>query len=129
MLKIEEAHSFSSTADDLIESNPLQIEDLYDTLPKFTHEDIFYSLFNLEQAGYIDLDILWASGGIATSCSVNYMTFSGHEFLEKIRDSKHWSVIKKGLSAVRNYSLDTISSIASGVTSAAIAAYLENNPL
>lgn len=71
MLKIEESHCFSPTADGLIANNPLQIEDLYDSLPKFTHEDIFYSLFNLEQAGYI----------------------------------------------------------ASGVTSAAIAAYLENNPL
>lgn len=129
MLKVEELQSFSSSTDGDIEINSLEIECLYSELPQFSHEDIFYTLFNLEQAGYINFDIQWADGGIAVDCRVNFMTFSGHEFLDKIRDSKHWSVIKGGLSAVRNYSLDAINSIASGITSAAISAYLEKNLL
>ena len=48
---------------------------------------------------------------------------SGHELLEKIRDRKQWSAVKKGLSAIRNYSLSAISAVAEGVTSAAINAY------
>ncbi|MBC3938549.1 hypothetical protein D4A47_06415 [Anaerotruncus massiliensis (ex Liu et al. 2021)] len=53
------------------------------------------------------------------------MTLSGHEFLESIRDDDRWKRIKSGLSAIRNFSLSAISSIAEGVTSAAITAYLK----
>ncbi|WP_312281839.1 DUF2513 domain-containing protein [Oscillibacter sp.] len=50
---------------------------------------------------------------------------AGHELLAKIRDIDQWHSVKKGLSAVRNFSLSAISSVAEGVTSAAINAYLE----
>lgn len=52
------------------------------------------------------------------------LTPKGHEFLANIRDTKQWTTVKKGLAAVRNYSLSAISSVAQGVTSAAINAYL-----
>ncbi len=48
---------------------------------------------------------------------------NGHEFLAKIRDKNQWAAVKSGLSAVRNYSLSAISSVAEGITSAAISSY------
>lgn len=51
------------------------------------------------------------------------LTVKGHELLEKIRTDKQWSAVKKGLSAVRDYSLSAVSAVAEGVTSAAISAY------
>lgn len=96
---------------------------VYEALPEWGREDVFYALFCLEQAGYIDSSIQHANNVIGER-EINYMTFSGHEFLESIRDDMRWSVVKKGLSAVRNYSLSAISSIAEGVTSAAISSYL-----
>ena len=48
---------------------------------------------------------------------------SGHELLAKIRDEKQWATVKKGISAVRNYSLSALSAVAEGATSAAINAY------
>lgn len=50
---------------------------------------------------------------------------TGHELLGKIRDTNQWRSVKNGISAVRNYSLSAISSVAEGVTSAAISAYLQ----
>lgn len=46
-----------------------------------------------------------------------------HEFLANIRDDQQWGKVKKGLSAIRNYSLSAIGAIAEGVTSSAISAY------
>lgn len=90
----------------------------------FVSISIFYTLYNLEQAGYIKAQISWSNGTVYR-CVVNYMTYTGHEFLNGIRDPKHWAVIKSGINAVRNYSLDAINAIAGGITSAAISAYIE----
>ncbi|SCJ79203.1 Uncharacterised protein [uncultured Flavonifractor sp.] len=59
---------------------------------------------------------------------VSDLSPQGHEFLAKIRDETQWGAVKKGLSAVRNYSLSAISSIAEGVTSAAIGSYFSQKP-
>lgn len=124
MLKIEELQQYVLSDDGNIENHALHFEPLCKALPKFSKEDIFYSLDIMEQAGYISLSTNWANNRLY-GCAVNYMTFAGHEFLDSIRDPKHWRTIKNGLSAVCNFSLSTISSIAEGVTTAAISAYLQ----
>ena len=129
MLEIEKNWEITSDSSGCLYMGEVNIRQLYSALDKYSKEDIFYSLYNLEQAGYLDLFVSAAAGGVILDCTVNHMTYDGHEFLNRIRDPKHWSVIKSGLSAVRNYSLDAINSIANGVTSAAISAYLEHNPL
>ena len=65
----------------------------------------------------------WASNSVQR-CHVSSLTYEGHELLESVRDEKHWSAIKTGMDAVRNYSLSALAAIAEGVTSAAIGAYL-----
>jgi len=52
------------------------------------------------------------------------LTAYGHEFLANIRDSRNWSAVKNGLSAVRNYSLAAIQAVATGITQGAISSYL-----
>lgn len=47
---------------------------------------------------------------------------AGHELLAKIRDPERWPTLKKGLSAVKDYSLSAINAVAEGVTSAGISA-------
>ena len=129
MLEIENTWELDTDSEGNICMGNVNIQNLYKALPKYTKEDIFYSVYNLHQAGYLDVSILWADGGVAVECDINFMTYYGHEFLNRIHDPKCWAAVKGGLSAVRNYSLDAINSIASGITSAAIAAYLEKNPI
>ena len=126
MLELEKSWDMDTDDRGNLFMGEITLDQLCSSLPKFDKKDIFYSLYNLEQAGYLDLSILWADGGIAYYCSVNHMTYAGHEFLESIRDSKHWAAVKNGMSAVRNYSLAAISSIAEGVANAAIAAYVKD---
>lgn len=129
MLEIEQQWEIGTEPNGYLYLGVVKLQQLYDALDKYSKEDIFYSLYNLEQAGYLDLVVSMAAGGVVLDCTVNHMTYDGHEFLNRIRDPKHWSVIKSGLSAVRNYSLDAINSIAGGITSAAITAFFEHNPL
>lgn len=129
MIEVEKSWNLETDAGGNIAMGSLNINQLYKALPDYEKKDIFYCVYNLEQAGYLDLSIIWADGRIAYRCTINHMTYAGHEFLDKIRDPKQWSAVKNGLNAVRNYSLDAINAIASGVTTAAIAAYLEKNPV
>lgn len=50
---------------------------------------------------------------------------AGHELLGKIRDNDQWHSVKKGISAIRNFSISAISAVAEGATSAAINAYFQ----
>lgn len=71
----------------------------------------------------MNISVHWASDSVY-ECLVNYMTYDGHEFLNEIRDGKRWNKVKSITTAIRNYSLSAVSSIAEGVTNAAISAFL-----
>ncbi len=124
LLILESRLTVTVCEDGLIILGDTSIEDLYNDLPAYSHEDIFYSLSVLDDAGYIVLRLIKSMSGIV-GCDVTQITYTGHEFLNQIRDSSRWSTIKKATSAVRDYSLDAIKSIAEGVTAAAISAYFK----
>lgn len=128
LLAVEQHQHFTIDQSGAVRSNSLQIEDIYDLVPSYSKEDICYSVFNMKQAGYIEVDKTSAWGGVILDVEVKYLTFSGHEFLSKIRDTERWRGIKKALPAIRNYSLDAINAISQGMTSAAISAFLAKNP-
>lgn len=123
LLKVEELLLYSVNENGDIVKSDLSLDNLCDALPEYRKEDVYYSLYNLNQAGYVEISTGYGDGNI-TICFIDNMTFDGHEFLDGIRDSSNWSAIKKCMTSVRNYSLDAISSIAEGVTSAAINHYL-----
>ena len=122
MLSLERELSFTDDGDCLTK-NDVSLELLCELLPEYQKEAIFYSLFNLDQAGYLNISVHWASDSVY-ECLVNYMTYDGHEFLNEIRDGKRWNKVKSITTAIRNYSLSGVSSIAEGVTNAAISAFL-----
>lgn len=126
LLELEKSLTYRTNDEGQIEKNVVSLHELDGILIRYPKEEIFYTLTNLEQAGYIRMTVQWSGTGLYL-CLVNCITFSGHEFLEKIRNDHAWSKIKAGADAVRNYSLDAISAIANGVASAAITAYLEKN--
>jgi len=123
MLFLESCTDIEFDVDDGICFVETPLDDLCGALPKWGKADIFYSLFNLNQGGYIDASILDANNTVS-ECCVNYITLHGHEFLNSIRDDARWGKMKKGLSAIRDYSLSALSSIAKGMTEGAVTAWL-----
>lgn len=91
----------------------------------YSYEDILYSVLQLHKNDYILTDFeLHIPDSRFTFDHIYYITPKGYEFIEHIRDNERWKTVKKGASAIRDYSLSALSSIAEGVTSAAISAYL-----
>lgn len=122
LIEIESQHRVESKADGLISIQRLDIESIYEQLPRYRREDVYYSVLMLKEAEYILIDETYVMGGVC-SCKILRMTYAGHEFLAKIRDDKQWGNVQKALGVVRNYSISAISAIAEGVTSAAINAH------
>lgn len=119
---LEDDIELESRSDSLVpDMGAKDIVYIYQALPQWKNEDIYYALFNLQQAGFIDATEDFGD------YVVNYITFSGHEFLETIRDDGRWKRINRGLSSVRDYSLSAIQAIAQGITSGAISAFLSAN--
>ena len=126
LIELEKSLTYRTDEEGRLEKNTVSLHDLDCILIRYTKEDIFYTLSNLNQAGYINMTVKGAGNSIYL-CFVNCITFQGHEFLEKIRSDQSWSKVKAGAEAIRNYSLDAISAIANGVASAAITAYFEKS--
>lgn len=119
MIEIEKSQKYYLDGSGEVARRDLSLEAISEALPSYSKEDIYYSLFNLDQAGYISLSTQWANNAVYF-CEVNYMTFSGHEFLNGVRDPKRWAIIKKGFAAVGNCSLAVISAVSEGIGKAAI---------
>ena len=126
MLKIEELHQITVDDENNASFDLLWSDTLYRELPEHTKENIFYALYNLDQAGYIKLAIQDGDDGICM-CAVICMTYAGHEFLDKIRDAKAWKCVKAVGKEIGQFSLALINQAANGIATAWISQCLKEN--
>ncbi len=124
MLSLEKLLTIQHDEQGNLYMGTVDLRTLYADLTEFSSEDIYYAVFNLDQAGYIDFNEQCADDGLVLYGKVLNINFAGHEFLGQIRDKEQWGVVKAGLSKVRDYSLSAISAIAEGITKAAIDKYI-----
>lgn len=126
LLFIESVPSVSVDPFGSVSLDEIDINAVYSALNQRSKEDVYYAVFNLEQAGYINSSVLH-SNNVIGDCYINYMTLRGHEFLDSVRDEARWRKIKTAMNAIKDYSLSALSAIAEGVTSGAITAYLQKH--
>jgi len=98
--------------DDALVWNPLTLLDFQNGLPKYSRGDIAYTLYLLDEAGYIDAHIVEASNSIA-ELIVFRLTYSGHEFLNTIKSDTVWQKVQSALSSIGSASLPIIQSLGS----------------
>ena len=77
----------------------VRVENIFEELPKYENNEILYSLSKLNEAGYINAQLRFASGSFVDGY-VTGITHAGHDFLEKVRDNKTWTNVKSALSKV-----------------------------
>lgn len=92
----------------------IALKQISDCLPNFKKEDIYYALFNLEQAGFIKASSQPGNGAIQIYL-VNYITYEGHEFLERIKEPSIWEKTRTIAGKIGAASLSIISQIASDI--------------
>lgn len=78
---------------------------------KYDFETVMYSLLKLEQAKFISVNFLWEDGHIY-GYTINDITWSGHEFLDNIRDTHTWKEVKKVANKTTNMSVTLLSKLA-----------------
>jgi hypothetical protein len=87
-------------------------------LQEYSNEDIAYTTLKLIEADFIDADTI--PGDNAFNALYSSITYEGHQFLEGIRKEENWKQTKSICGKVGNFALQSIMSVAEGVTTAAI---------
>lgn len=100
-----------------VEFTRIWLDEICDALSKYSKEQIYYTLFELDDGGYIDLSSQEADGTV-TWCCVNYITYAGHEFLNTIKANQTWEKTLSIAGQVGNFSLRMLEKIAEGVATA-----------
>lgn len=85
------------------------------SIKKHGIDDVEYCLAKLKETGYINADIRQYQSGQYDYYGIYDMTFSGHQFLEKIRDNKVWAKTKTVAGHVGSMAFDVITQIATSV--------------
>ena len=74
-------------------------------------DEVIYIINRLEEAGFIKSNIQYASSKVYRY-SINAITWTGHEYLDNIRDPKIWKLVKKTTSKLSGVSLSVMGVLA-----------------
>ena len=101
----------SKTIDEELNLNPLAVETIFEQLPKYEDSEILYTIEKLKEAGYINAALHFAAGHFIDG-TVSSITYSGHEYLDNIRESEVWRKVKTMLKNAGAITLPLISQAA-----------------
>ena len=101
----------SKTIDEELNINPLAVETIFEQLPKYEDNEILYTIEKLKEAGYINAALHFAAGHFIDG-AVSSITYSGHEYLDNIREPEVWRKVKTMLKNAGAITLPLISQAA-----------------
>lgn len=101
----------SKTIDEELNINPLTVEAIFEQLPKYEDSEILYTIEKLKEAGYINAALQFAAGHFIDG-AVSSITYSGHEYLDNIREPEVWRKVKAMLKNAGAITLPLISQAA-----------------
>ena len=91
---------------------PISLNELCTNFPKYSKEELAYTLLLLDEACYIEANIINRDGGIL-SIYVYRLTYSGHEFLDTIKSDTVWKKLQNAIGSVGSISLPVILNLGS----------------
>ncbi len=96
---------------------PLYLDDIlsFNSLSKYTKQDIYYSLYTLIEIDFIDGQITYADGGVPYIVVISTINYSGHEFLQSIKSNSTWETVKQKIAPIANLSIPIISQISTNI--------------
>lgn len=107
----------------LVEQAPYQevvyLDKIKNSLKSYSSDEIEYAILKLNEAEYIDARIIHYDNGTIIR-SIDDITYTGHQFLETIRDNKVWKETKSICGKVGTFALNFVSQVASGVITSLI---------
>lgn len=88
-------------------------------IPNYSADDIIYSVSMLVDAEYLSVTPIKAFG-MGPMYIIQSITWTGHEFLDNVRELQVWKETKQITSNVGNVSLNILSQVASSVITKAL---------
>lgn len=101
----------SKTIDEELNLNPLTVETIFEQFPKYEDNELHYTIEKLKEAGYINAALQFAAGHFIDG-AVSSITYSGHEYLDNIREPEVWRKVKAMLKNAGAITLPFISQAA-----------------
>ena len=101
----------SKTIDEELNINPVTVETIFEQLPKYEDSEILYTIEKLKEAGYINAVLQFAAEHFING-AVSSITYSGHEYLDNIREPEVWRKVKAMLKNAGATTLPLISQAA-----------------
>jgi hypothetical protein len=95
----------------------IPINSLYENLD-YTQEDIWYSVYNLNQIRFIEGRITPAGKDKMFFCEIQNITWNGHQFLNTIRPKSIWDATKSKAKQIGGMSLSTLSMLSMSIANA-----------
>ncbi|MBA4686344.1 MAG: DUF2513 domain-containing protein [Candidatus Galacturonibacter soehngenii] len=102
----------------------IRLKTLCSILTQYSKEEIAYTVILLDEAEYLECNIIEADNFIA-DIRIYRLTYVGHEFLETIRPDNIWSKIKRVLNTTGTITLPLISNVGQQIISNSITNYLQ----
>lgn len=96
--------------DENLKTQNVNIHQLTQLLPDYSKSDLAYTVIKLQEADYINASFQYG-GGKLIFCDISSITYSGHEFIDSIRNDNVWNDIKKGLSKVGSFTLPVLKNL------------------
>lgn len=90
----------------------------------YSREDLLYTADKLLEAGYLDGTKKNYIGSIKPDIQITAITWSGHQFLDNIRDDGVWKDTKRILSKFSSVSLGFVGNVASEIITSIIQSQL-----
>ncbi|MBU5673260.1 DUF2513 domain-containing protein [Paenibacillus brevis] len=84
----------------------------HENLSKYEYAEIVYCVSKLREAGYIETigqDLISPVGRVI---KVRGLTYTGHLFLDNIRDNKVWRTVKRQAATLASVSMNMLTSLA-----------------
>lgn len=78
-------------------------------------EDIWYTIYNLIQAGFIEGKFSNAGNHKMSVCEIENITWEGHQFLDSVRPDTIWDAVKSKAHQIGGISISGLSLISSSI--------------
>ena len=91
---------------------PINLKSLQEVILNYSEEDIFYSIYNLKQAKFIEGKFSDVKDNKMAICEIENITYLGHQFLETVRPEPIWNKTKSVVSKVGVHALGFIEGVA-----------------
>ncbi|MCC8015638.1 MAG: DUF2513 domain-containing protein [Eubacterium sp.] len=125
VFNIDCARTILLTIEDFNTPCKISLDELAEAIPQFSQNELAYCCTKLYEGGLLNVTFVNMLGSGRQIKTVNDITYSGHSFLENIRNDENYSKVKTALRKIGSSSLSIVPQVAALIIEEKISAYFK----